>query len=56
MALFGIDIDLSKSYMFLLIPIVMLITYGLHRIYLKFNNKIGNKIETLIIDMKELRE
>lgn len=54
--IFGIDIDLTKPYMFLLIPIAMLIVYGLYRIYLKFNNQIGNKIETLIIDMKELRE
>lgn len=54
--IFGIDINLSKPYMFLLIPIALLIAFGLYRIYLKFNNKIGNKIETLIIDMKELRE
>ncbi len=54
--IFGIDIDLSKSYMFLLIPIAMLIAHGLYLIYLKFNNKIGNKIEILITDMEELKE
>jgi hypothetical protein len=54
--IFGIDIDLSKSYMFLLIPIAMLVAHGLYLIYLKFNNKIGNKIEILITDMEELKE
>lgn len=52
----GIDIDLSKSYLFILIPIAMLIAYGLYIIYLKFNNRIENKIKSLIIDMEELRE
>jgi hypothetical protein len=52
----GIDTDLSKSYIFILIPVVTLITYGLYLIYLKFNNRIGNKIETLILDMEDLRE
>ena len=42
--------------MFLLIPIAMLIAHGLYLIYLKFNNKIGNKIEILITDMEELKE
>jgi hypothetical protein len=52
----GIDIDLSKSYLFILIPIAMLIAYGLYIIYLKFNNRIENKITSLIIDMEELKE
>jgi hypothetical protein len=34
----------------------MLIAYGLYIIYLKFNNRIENKIKSLIIDMEELRE